>query len=305
MTWLERIDIGIFHCINQTLSNPVFDGVLPFFSNNRYFVPAVIVLAVGLLWKGGARGRVFFVATAVILALGDGLVINMLKHAVGRPRPFLSLEDVRLLVGRGDSGSMPSSHAATWFAATLIAFVFYRRSWRFMLPIAATVGWSRIYVGVHYPSDVVAGAILGAGYAAAGLWLLALGWQWVGSRWFPLWWRAMPSLLNPVVRTDAPAGEPALREAHFLRLGYVLIALMLVGRLVYIGSGVIEVSKDEAYQWLWSKHLALSYLQQTADDCVPPVSGHDPLGGQRVWYPVLFAGDWGNSRRGVAAVHGA
>ena len=70
--------------------------------------------------------------------------------------------------------SMPSSHAANWFAATMIAFLFYRRSLWFMLPMALAVSFSRVYNGVHYPSDVLAGAILGAGYAAA---LASLHWK--------------------------------------------------------------------------------------------------------------------------------
>lgn len=277
MSWLETADVALFRWINQTVSNPVFDWVLPLFSTNRLFVPAVLLLAVGLLWQGGARGRVFVFSLALVLALGDAFVINLLKHAVGRARPFMELPDVRMLVGKGSSGSLPSSHTSTWFAATLMAFVFYRRSWRFMLPLAATVGLSRIYVGVHYPSDVLAGAVLGAGYAVVGLWLLNGLWQVVGSRWFPLWWRALPSLLDPAVRPAAGPPDAAERERHWVRLGYVLIGLVVGVRLVYIASGTIEVSKDEAYQWLWSKHLALSYFSK------PPMIAYVQFLGTTLW----------------------
>ena len=99
---------------------------------------------------------------ALVLGLGDTLVINRVKKWVARPRPYVAVPEARLPVGRGSRGSMPSSHTSTWTAAAVIAFVFYRRSWRFMLPMAVLMGFSRIYLGVHYPSDVLAGALLGA-----------------------------------------------------------------------------------------------------------------------------------------------
>src|SRR5207245_751208 len=98
--------------------------------------------------------------------------------ALGRDRPFITLHDVNLLVGRSGSHSMPSGHAGNWFAATMVAFIYYRRSVWIVLPIALLVSFSRIYNGVHYPSDVCAGAALGAGFAVAVLWLFDSLWGW-------------------------------------------------------------------------------------------------------------------------------
>ena len=72
-----------------------------------------------------------------------------------------------MAANKGSHNSMPSSHAANWFSATMVLFLFYRKSLWFMLPLALAVSFSRLYNGVHYPSDVLAGAIIGAGYAAA------------------------------------------------------------------------------------------------------------------------------------------
>jgi undecaprenyl-diphosphatase len=94
------------------------------------------------------------------------------------------------------SGSMPSAHAANWFALTMVLFLFYRRSLWFMLPLALTVSFSRIYNGVHYPSDVLAGMILGAGYAAAVVVALQTLWNRIGKKWFPRRHAQFPSLLN-------------------------------------------------------------------------------------------------------------
>ena len=91
---------------------------------------------------------------------------------------------------------MPSAHAANWFAMTMVLFLFYRRSLWVTLPLAFTVSFSRVYNGVHYPSDVLAGMILGAGYAVAAVVAAQSLWNWVGKKWFPRWHTRMPSLLN-------------------------------------------------------------------------------------------------------------
>ena len=257
MSWLQSLDTAVFRWINLSLSNAVLDQVMPFFAWNRFFVPVVVALAIWLLVKGGARGRMFVALTALIIALGDAFVINMLKYAIARPRPFASVPDLNLLVGKGSSFSMPSSHSATWFAAAFLALVYYRKSWRFIYPLAATIALSRVYVGAHYPSDALVGAVLGTGYAAAGLMGLQLLWRRIGKDWFPSWWARMPSILAPSVRP----GEPAPAQ-HWVRLGYIFIGAILLVRLGYIGSDEIELSEDEAYQWTWSKHLALSYYSK-------------------------------------------
>ena len=133
LPWLQSIDAALFRFINLKLGTPALDPVMKALSGTAWFIPAVLVLAAGLLWKGGKRGRVFVVVLALTLGLGDSFVINPLKKLTGRDRPFVQLTDTRLLVGRGDSNSLPSSHTSTWFAATLVAFAFYRRSWRVML----------------------------------------------------------------------------------------------------------------------------------------------------------------------------
>lgn len=286
MPLLQSLDVWLFCLLNQTLNHPVLDRVMPFFSGNALFIPAVMALATGLLWKGGRRGRVFVCVLAVLLMLGDGFVVAMLKEAVGRLRPFHDVPGTRLLTGMGRSYGMPSSHAATWFAASLLAFIYYRGSWRFMLPIACLVGFSRIYLGVHYPGDVLAGACLGAGYAAAGLWGLNALWQRVGRAWFPLWWRQMPSLAQPGAEAadgNEPRDAPATTlDQHWLRLGYGLIVVLLLARLGYLAGGRIELTKDEAYQWLWSKHLALSYYSK------PPLIAYLQFLGTSLWGDTEF-----------------
>jgi 4-amino-4-deoxy-L-arabinose transferase-like glycosyltransferase/membrane-associated phospholipid phosphatase len=294
MHWLQTLDTSLFYFVNRTLSNSFFDWLMPILSINVFFFPLLFLLGAGLLWKGGVRVRLCVVMLAVILPLGDNLVINTVKHAVGRPRPYAVLPDARLFgsVGKGyiapetgDHGpemsanqgsgtSMPSSHASNWFAATMIFFIYYRRSAWFMLPMALAVSYSRVYNGVHYPSDVLAGAILGAGYAAALAVTFETAWQRLGKKCFPIWHAQLPSLLNLVQSSKSKVQSPEPQteikseignrksEIEWLRLGCLLIFIMLVGRWLYVASGTIDLEKDEAYQWLWSKHLALSYFSK-------------------------------------------
>ncbi len=238
---------------------------MPWLSGNAAFVPLVAVALIALLWRGGLRGRVCVFLLVLGVGLTDGVVCKNLKKAAARPRPFLTHPEVTTRVGRGESGSLPSSHAANWAAAVIVLGAFYRRSWRATVPVALAISFSRVYNGVHYPSDVLAGWALGGGTA----WLSLHGadrlWRWSASRWFPLWQHKLPSLLNPVPVAPAMPISAAPREEvdrHWLRLGYLAIFVMLISRWVYIASGTAELSEDEAYQWTWSKHLALSYYSK-------------------------------------------
>jgi 4-amino-4-deoxy-L-arabinose transferase-like glycosyltransferase/membrane-associated phospholipid phosphatase len=271
MHWLQSLDVTLFHLVNPALSSAWLDVLMPFCSGNRYFAPVLVLACAGMAIWGGARGRLCVVFLLLAVALGDTLVCNTIKQLFSRPRPFLALSDVHVPagIGRTPSGSMPSSHAANWFAGAMVAFIYYRRSVWFMVPLAALVSLSRIYNGVHYPSDVLVGAILGAGYAAGGVWTLDAIWQWAGQRWFPIWHTKLPSLMNPVpgippaADVEAmPADEQRLRDTQWIALGYALIGLHLVVKLIYLASGKIDLQQDEAYQWIWSKHLALSYYSK-------------------------------------------
>src|SRR5277367_2336205 len=246
--WLHSVDVWLFRLINLSWSNRFFDWLMPFVSTSPWFACILILIALGLLIKGGARGRICVLMLALALCLGNWLVCDSIKHAVGRSRPFLVIPDVHLRIGMGGSFSMPSSHAANWFSAMFILLIYYRRSVFCMLPLALLVALSRVYNGVHYPSDVLAGALLGMGYSAAVIWGAEAIWQRLGPCCFPLWWQRMPSLVNPAPQETKAEVASATADAQWMRLGYALIAVLLLVRLGYIGLSGIELSEDEAYQ---------------------------------------------------------
>jgi membrane-associated phospholipid phosphatase len=278
MHWLQSLDVALFHFINGTLANPFFDWLMPLLSGKGVpWLPAAIVGALWLLVRGSTRLRLCALFVVLVVALGDPLIVGTVKHAVQRPRPFVTQPDARHFGKVGDGylaplpggdlpaganrASMPSAHAANWFAMTLTLFVFYRRSLRFMLPMAAAVAFSRVYNGVHYPGDVLVGGILGAGYAAGFLVLWQFLWHTIGKKLFPAWHARLPNLLHPEPQPMAETAPPP-SGTEWLHLGYLLIVVALVARWIYIAIGPLDLSGDEAYQWIWSKHLALSYYSK-------------------------------------------
>jgi membrane-associated phospholipid phosphatase len=285
MHWLQSLDTALFHFINSTLANPFFDWLMPILSG--YHVPwlAAVILAVPavLIW-GSPRLKICALMMVLVVSIGDGLIVNSVKKSVLRPRPFVTLPDARLYqlnthdfkIGAGyvaplpdgslppkaNLRSFPSAHAANWFALATVAFLFYRRRAWFMFALAGAVAFSRPYNGVHYPSDVLGGAILGMGYSLAIL--IAVQWLWstAGKRLFPTWQARLPNLFNgPEPDLKSEIGNRK-SEMDWLRLGYVVIVVTLVARWLYIAFGPLDLSGDEAYQWTWSKHLALSYYSK-------------------------------------------
>src|ERR1035441_6890311 len=154
---MQSIDVALFRFINASLTNSFFDKLMPFVSDPPWFPCLFLALAVLLVWRGGARGRLCALMLLLALCLGNWLVCDLIKNAVQRLRPFQTLPDAILRVGKGGSFSLPSSHAANWFSATMVLLVYYRRTVWAMLPLALLVGFSRVYNGVHYPVDVLAG----------------------------------------------------------------------------------------------------------------------------------------------------
>ncbi len=208
---IESWDLAVFRWINRDWAGPAVDPWMHFLSGNRYFIPALAALGVGLLWRGGRRGRVFVVTLALVAAFANGLVADPMKRIIRRPRPYAVVSDVVLRVGKGNPlGSMPSAHAMNCALMAAVAGWYYRRSLWLAAPVAFGVAWSRVYNGAHFPSDVLAGAGLGAGSAGLGLYVSERAWRWLGPRFAPAWVLVMPSWTRP----EWDAAKPASTAAH-------------------------------------------------------------------------------------------
>ena len=181
---MHHMDVQLFFLINHGMANGLFDLLMPLLTHQGYLLvlpvmPYVIYRGWIEGWRTDRRllltaGAAIVIAAAAVL-LSD-LLVNHLKALIARPRPCQALEGVRLLIDCPRSFSLPSSHAATSFAFALPLFLLTRQflplRWRiYPLSLAAAIACSRPYLGVHYPSDIAAGALLGAVVAAVPCWL--------------------------------------------------------------------------------------------------------------------------------------
>ncbi len=161
LQWMVQLDVRLFYLLNDKAQNPVLDFLMPILTNLDYWRIPILLLAVCLLILGKKRGRIAVLFLVLGITLSDQMCNSVFKPLVGRMRPCNVLQNVHLLIGCSKAFSFPSSHATNIFTGmSLLAFVYPRLKIGLFI-IAALVAYSRVYVGVHYPFDVLAGTILG------------------------------------------------------------------------------------------------------------------------------------------------
>ena len=166
MELLYSIDRTVFLFFNRTVANPVFDFIMPIITELDYWRIPIFLMLLALLIFGGNKGRIVVLLVAIIVTMSDQLSSHVIKPLVGRVRPCFVVEGVRLLIRQSRSFSFPSSHASNMAAVATLFSVKYPRYKIAFISLAALVAYSRIYVGVHYPADILGGALLGTLCAA-------------------------------------------------------------------------------------------------------------------------------------------
>ena len=162
LSFLNSTDTILLELFNRSAANPLFDFVFPFITDSSNWFLPLIVFYIYLFRGDWRRALKAFLIAVVCLVLTDAVAAQIIKPVVGRIRPSHELADmVRLLVGKGGKYSFPSNHAANSMAFAIVTGFFYPQMRRWLLIIPILVGFSRVYVGVHFPGDVMAGALFG------------------------------------------------------------------------------------------------------------------------------------------------
>ena len=157
------LDVAIFYLINTIIANPVFDKLFVTLTNvNNWYIAYLILWGI-CFFKGGRIGKIAAITVIFLIIASDQLSSHLLKPMLQRSRPCNVLEDVNILVNCTKSFSMPSSHAVNNFAVAAFFAILFPKIKHVLFVMAALVALSRPYVGVHYPSDIIVGALIGFG----------------------------------------------------------------------------------------------------------------------------------------------
>lgn len=166
--WLLQLDYQIFYLLNGILHNGFFDAILPFWREKYFWAPLYLFLLTFLAYNYRSNFWVIVLFAVVTLVLSDQLSSGVIKPWINRLRPCNDsnlLETIRVLVPCGSGKSFVSSHATNHFAIAVYFIILFGKQYKWLLPIglfwAVSVSYGQVYVGVHFPLDVIAGALLG------------------------------------------------------------------------------------------------------------------------------------------------
>lgn len=168
-------DLAVFNFLHSFAGQSgLVDGLIIFFG--KYLAYILAVLALGLLWwERSWRHRAYkFALIALAMILSRGLIAEAIQFLFFRPRPFIELNLIPVF-NHGDMASFPSGHASLFFALAFAIFLFDKKWGSLFLLGAVLMGIGRVAAGVHWPIDILAGALIGILSALLVNWSLAKG----------------------------------------------------------------------------------------------------------------------------------
>jgi membrane-associated phospholipid phosphatase len=162
-------DFTAWYYLNTQWTNEFFDAIMPFVRNQWTWAPLYLFLLIFMPMNYGRKGIMWCVFFLMAFAIGDYVSASIIKPYYLRLRPCNNpyIKDiVHLLVPCGSGYSFPSSHATNHFALGIFSAITLQRKTKWIWPAAIVwalmIGYAQVYVGVHFPGDVVVGALLGA-----------------------------------------------------------------------------------------------------------------------------------------------
>ncbi len=155
LSYIESIDYSIFLYLNHGDINPFFDTLFPMLRELTYVFWSLLIV---YFWLKKEKR----LALVTIAGIAAGLVFTYpVKLIIDRARPYAQIESTRLLTPSEYDSSFPSGHAEISFLASTIVSRFHPEYGKYLYAFSFVVALSRVYVGVHFPTDVLGGAIIG------------------------------------------------------------------------------------------------------------------------------------------------